>query len=374
MEKLLSSFKLGVLQLKNRIVMSPMTRQFSPGHFPNRKVKDYYKRRARGGVGLIISEGTCVNHNAANGYNDVPFFFGDRALAGWKEIVEEVHTYGCAFFPQLWHVGAMRDLGSQPNQDIEAVSPSGLMWPDKKQGRSMTQSDIDDVIRAFGLSAKSAVELGCDGLEIHAAHGYLIDQFFWEGTNKRSDNYGGSTPRERTRFAVEVIEEVRKNVGADFPVSLRLSQWKQQEFSARLVRSPKELEQFLQPLTDAGVDIFHCSTRRYWEPEFKGSSLNLAGWVKKITGKPTITVGSVGLDAAYIENEKKSGVVQIEDLTEIANFSNLDSLIERLNNDEFDLVAVGRALIANPDWVRKIESSRFEEIRPFKKEMLSQLY
>src|ERR1019366_3011802 len=135
---------------------------------------------------------------------------------------------------------------------------------------------INDVTRAFGEAAASAQRLGFDGVEIHGAHGYLLDQFFWHVTNRRTDGYGGDLPA-RTRFAVEVIREIRSRVTADFPVCLRYSQWKLQDYNAKLANSPNELERFLAPLTDAGVDLFHCSQRRIWEPEFEGSSLNLAG-------------------------------------------------------------------------------------------------
>jgi 2,4-dienoyl-CoA reductase-like NADH-dependent reductase (Old Yellow Enzyme family) len=139
-----------------------------------------------------------------------------------------------------------------------------------------------------------------DGVEIHGAHGYLIDQFFWEGSNRRDDEYGGDLAG-RSRFAIELIQAVRAAVGPDFPIIFRFSQWKQQDYTARLVQTPQALAAFLQPLSEAGVDIFHCSTRRFWEPEFDGSELNLAGWTRQLTGKPTITVGSVGLDGEFLQ-------------------------------------------------------------------------
>ncbi|MEL7042544.1 MAG: NADH:flavin oxidoreductase [Pseudomonadota bacterium] len=371
-EKLFQPTNIRSLELRNRVVMAPMTRQLSPGNFPNEDVIEYYVRRAEGGTGLIISEGTCVDHPASNGYPDVPYFYGEKALKGWKVITEKIHQHGCAFFPQLWHVGAMRETGSQPDPKIEAVSPSGLIAPGVRHGRTMTLKDIEDVIGAFGRAARSAADIETDGVEIHGAHGYLIDQFFWEGSNHRMDKYGGGLV-ERSRFASEIITEVRRNLNVEQVLSFRMSQWKQQEFQARLAQSPKELEALLMPLVSAGVDVFHCSTRRFWEPEFEESDLNLAGWVKKITGKPTITVGSVGLDAAYIESDKKTGVVQIEDLTEVANFQSLDRLTERLSREEFDLVAVGRAMLANPDWANKVKQKRFNDLRPFQKSELGEL-
>jgi 2,4-dienoyl-CoA reductase-like NADH-dependent reductase (Old Yellow Enzyme family) len=230
----------------------------------------------------------------------------------------------------------------------------------------MTRQDIEDVIRAFADAARDARRLGFDGVEIHGAHGYLIDQFFWEGTNRREDEYGGSL-ENRVRFAADIVAAVRDAVGPDFPVLLRWSQWKQQDYSARLVENPAELERFLAPLCHAGVDIFHCSTRRFWEPEFEGSTLNLAGWVKKITGKPTITVGSVGLAADFIPEPGEEAIFSESET------AGLEDLIARMSADEFDLVAVGRAIIANPEWANMVGAGRGNELRAFEKEMLMSL-
>ncbi|MBT9532161.1 MAG: NADH:flavin oxidoreductase, partial [Pseudomonas sp.] len=295
---LFEPFRLGNLELPTRVVMAPMTRSFSPGGVPNSKVIEYYRRRAAAGVGLIITEGTTVNHPAANGYPNVPRFYGEDALAGWKKVVDAVHAEGGRIVPQLWHVGNVRKLGTEPDGDVPGYGPMEKLKDGKEVVHGMTQADIDNVIAAFAQAARDAQSIGMDGVEIHGAHGYLVDQFFWEGSNQRTDGYGGSLAN-RSRFAIELIKAVRAAVGPDFPIILRFSQWKQQDYSARLVLTPEALGEFLQPLSDAGVDIFHCSTRRFWEPEFDGSDLNLAGWTRKLTGKPTITVGSVGLDGEF---------------------------------------------------------------------------
>ena len=155
-------------------------------------------------------------------------------------------------------------------------------------------------------------------------------------------------------------------MGANFPISLRWSQWKLQDFSAQFIATPELLAEFLQPLSEAGVDIFHCSTRRVWEPEFKGSELNLAGWVKKLTGKPTIAVGSVSLDA---DVTPLPGTTHYRE----AEPRSIDDLLEQLQRQEFDMIAVGRAMIANPDWADKIRNNRFDELQGYKKTMLDAL-
>jgi len=227
----------------------------------------------------------------------------------------------------------------------------------------MTQRDIDDVIRAFGEAARSAQQLGFDGVEIHGAHGYLLDQFFWDGTNRRSDGYGGDLAA-RGRFAVEVIGEIRSQVGPEFPLCLRFSQWKLQDYTAKLAQNPAELERFLAPLAAAGVDLFHCSQRRFWEPEFEGSSLNLAGWTKKLTGKPAITVGSITLNEDVTQTFRSS---------DTASVTGIDELLERLERDEFDLVAIGRSLIVNPSWPAVVQRGAIHDLLPYQRDVLAQL-
>lgn len=362
-EALFRPFGLGSLTLSNRIVMAPMTREKSPGGIPGPDVAAYYRRRAENECGLIITEGTSIDHPVSSFSRRVPDFFG-AALAGWRRVVEEVHASGGRIMPQLWHVGAMRHPAQDcPNRDLPSASPSGLHFPGKRaRGEPMSRSDIRCVVDSYARAAVNAREIGFDGVEVHAAHGYLIDQFFWSELNHREDEYGGDL-RGRTRFAVEVSEAIKREAGKDFPLIFRWSQWKQQDYGAKLVRTPEELGAFVRILGDAGVDAFHCSQRRFWEPEFEGSNLNLAGWVKALSGKPAITVGSVGLTKALDTNA----------LHEAPGPASMDELFARLSRDEFDLVAVGRGMLADPAWARKVREGREAELSPFDGDALDRL-
>lgn len=359
---LFEPFEGGGLTLTNRVVMAPMTRVHSPGGVPGPEVAAYYRRRAEGGVGLIITEGTAIDHPAAVSHQDIPNFHGEAALEGWAQVVREVHAAGGKIMPQLWHVGMARKIGELPNASALPIGPSGLNLAGEQITEPMTKAEIQGIVSAFAKAAKAAKEIGFDGIELHGAHGYLIDQFFWEKTNQRTDEYGGDL-EARTTFAVEIIDACRRAVGPDFPIVLRFSQWKAGAYDAKLAETPDELARFLTPLSNAGVDIFHCSTRRFWEPEFAGSPLNLAGWTKQITGKPTITVGSVGLDSAFTSA-----------VTEKNQEDNIDRLLERLERAEFDLVAVGRALISDPAWLAKVQAGQTDEILPFTSESTKTLY
>ena len=218
----------------------------------------------------------------------------------------------------------------------------------------MTDAQIADVIEAYATAAASAEALGFDGVEVHGAHGYLIDQFLWGATNRRADKYGGDAV-QRTRFAADVIRACRARIGEDFPLFIRISQWKLHDFEARLATTPGELEVILTPLVDAGIDVFHCSQRRYFDPEFPGSELNLAGWVRKLSGKPTITVGSVGLDA----DMKVDGV---------------DRVTAMFDRGDFDLIAVGRAILGDHQWPEKMRTGRRDEIAAFDRGALDTLF
>ncbi|MCD9021886.1 NADH:flavin oxidoreductase [Cohnella silvisoli] len=362
-ESLFRPIAIGNLQLPNRVVMAPMTRSFSPGGVPGADVAAYYRRRAENGVGLIVTEGTLINHPAATDDPNVPNFHGEKALQGWANVASAVHEAGGRIFPQLWHIGITRRNGTEPNPEVLTIGPSGLKLNGEKLTEPMTQSEIDDIVAAFAQAAADAKRIGFDGIELHGAHGYLIDQFFWEKTNKRTDQYGGDIVA-RTRFAVEIVEACRRAVGPDFPIQLRISQWKSTDYNAKLAETPELLGQLLAPLVAAGVDIFHCSTRRFWEPEFEGSDLNFAGWVKKLTGKPTITVGSVGLDTEFTSAFRGTG----------SETANIDDLLVRLEREEFDLVAIGRALLIDPAWLAKIRDGRTDELVPFNVEALRKLY
>lgn len=363
---LFTPFKLKSLDLPNRIVMAPMTRGLAPDGIPGTQHAEYYRRRAEGGVGLILTEGTVIDRPASRNMPGIPFFHGEPALNGWAGVAKAVHAAGGRIGPQIWHTGSTRARGEWvPEAAVE--SPSGLVGPNDPRGVQMTLEDIADTVAAFARAAADAKRLGFDTVELHGAHGYLIDQFFWSGTNTRTDAFGGATIAERARFAAEAVKAVRAAVGPDFPLILRVSQWKQQDYAARLATDPQGLTEWLAPLVEAGVDILHCSQRRFWEPEFPEidgeHGLNFAGWAKKVTGAATISVGSVGLDGDFFGAFGGQG----------SGAAALDDLHARLEREEFDLIAVGRVLISDAEWANKVRTGQTESLQGFKAEDLATL-
>lgn len=351
---------LGKLPLRNRFVMAPMTRKRSPGGVPTPANAAYYRRRAEGGIGLIITEGALVGHPSASHEDDVPRLTPGPAEAGWRRVTDEVHAAGGRIAAQIWHLGGER-------------LPSATAWiPDR-----ITGPQSEELLAAYAQSARTATRAGFDAVEIHAAHGYLLDEFLWPRTNHRRDRFGG-TAANRAAFPAEVIRTVRDNIPPDMPLIVRFSQFKERDYTARIADTPAELGAILGAFADAGADVLHASQRRFWEPAFADAPpepapptgptdlagptepadlrgpadpANLAAWAKRLTGLPTITVGSVGLlrPGGNASGRETGGAGWLPGAA------------------QGDFVALGRILLANPDWVRLATAGRWDEIRPYRK-------
>jgi 2,4-dienoyl-CoA reductase-like NADH-dependent reductase (Old Yellow Enzyme family) len=335
------------LTVPNRFAMAPMTRQASPGGIPGADVAEYYRRRAAGGVGLIITEGVRLPDPAAGYPYAVPTLAGEDVLAGWARVVDAVHDEEATIAAQLWHQGGQREDAD----GVVPVSPSGVDGLGQHKGRALELAELPETAELFARSAATARDLGFDAVEIHGAHGYLLDEFLWERTNLRTDGYGGSLGA-RTRFPAEVVAAVRAAVGPNYPIIFRFSQWKGTDYIASIADDPTQLQELLTPLAEAGVDVLHPSTRRHYAPAFPefDRELSLAGWTKKVTGLPVIAVGSVGLETQF-RSEKQGEVIQP---------ASVDRLLEQFEAGEFDMVAIGRALLADPTWVNRLRAGKLD--------------
>jgi 2,4-dienoyl-CoA reductase-like NADH-dependent reductase (Old Yellow Enzyme family) len=357
---LFEPFSVRSLTVPNRIVMAPMTRSHSPNGVPGREVADYYRRRAEGGTGLIITEGVAIDHPTAVDDPNVPRLHGDAALDGWRAVVEAVHSVGGKIVPQLWHVGPLWGAMSAVDPVLKPMRPSGdwgdlgvTSYPDSyvaeatKPTSPMTEEDIADVIAAYSRSAANAIEIGFDGVAIHGGHGYLLDAFLWAGTNKRDDAWGGDIHR-RAAFPGAVVSAVRSAVD-DAPIFFRFSQHKQQNYEARIAETSDELGIILNILVDAGVDVFDASIRRFDHPAFVGSDLSLAGWAKSVTGTPTMAVGSVGIGKSLRDSRIEGHAPRLDNISDVER---------RLAAAEFDLIAIGRLHLADPFLARTLREGR----------------
>ncbi len=361
-DSLFQPLSLRGLTVKNRVAMSPMNRNAAPGGVVGENIAKFYRRRVDGEVGLIFTGGIAVDHPAATGvYVDrpcaIPELISEDQVAGWKRVVDLVHEGGGKIVAQLWHLGVMRTPGTGFHPEVASARPSGVYGPTDRPthverafierlavpGPELTDAEILEIIEAYARTARRAVALGFDGLEIHGANGYLPDSFLWEETNLRKDRWGGNR-RERTRFASELIRVLRREGGESMPVFYRMSQWKHQDDRAQLATTAAELEDVVGPLADAGVDVFDCSEHNFDRPVFAGSNLNLAGWAKKLTGRKSMSVGAVGMSVGHYDPDS-------HEAPQSAN--NLAALRARIERDEFDLFGCGRSLLNDPDWARK---------------------
>lgn len=347
--------------LANRFVMPAMQRGYCIDGAPTPELTEYYRRRVAGGVTLVISESCAIDHPSATAQPTAARL--DRGtLAAWRDCVGAVRAAGGHMLIQLWHEGALRIAA-----DDHTLSPSGLAHANRRNGRAATLDELHAIRDAYIAAARDAADIGATGVEVHAAHGYFLDQCLWAETNLRDDGYGGPDIVARGRLAAEIVAGIRAACGADFLISLRLSQWKEVDFDAKIAADPATLAALLALLETAGLDVIHASTRRFWLPEWPDDPRGLAGWVRALSSMKVITVGSVGLDTDVMTSLRDGEESRLRVAESLA------VLETKLAAGELDLVAVGRSLIADPDWVDKVRAGRFQDIRPFRKTDLGQL-
>ncbi len=351
----------GTLKLQNRVVMAPMTRRFAGDDgVPTQAIADYYGRRAAGEVGLIISEGVAVDSEHAYDTITVPRIETEAQQVGWRLVVDAVHAAGGTFAPQLWHTGNMAYWPIGPSEADMPLRKDGTPRPRVK---AMDDTDFAQVREAFVNSATAAKAIGCDAIELHGAHGYLLDSFLSPSSNQRTDEYGGSAENRR-RFPLEVTRAVRTAIGPDFPIIYRFSQWKIGDDTELKFKQPDDLEAWVTALRDAGVDILHVSTQRAVEPAFAAhGERTLAGWTRHLSGLPTIAVGGVSTTLAF--DEAYGGRPDVA--------ADPAPAIELVERGEVDLLAIGRALIPNPEWVKIVRDGDWRTLVPFDKAQLERL-
>ncbi len=290
----------------------------------------------------------------------------ERTLDAWQKVVHAVRGEGAAYIQQLWHPGAMRKVAAgHPLADYPALSPSGLIQGGRPHGAALSAAHLDELEAAYVKAACHAQQLGANGVEVHAAHGYLMDQFLWAESNRRDDEFGGSTLAQRARYPARIVRAIRRAVGTQFVISFRFSQFKEVDYGASVAADPHDLAAFLTLLRAAGVDMFNVSSRRFVKREWPQSAhpeRTIAEWVKALTDVPVMTCGSVGLDVDMFA-DLFDGANPTESTVE----RDLRAAAQRVARGTLDLVGVGRAHIANNDFVSKVRRGAFAELALFNK-------
>lgn len=338
-------------ELPNRLAVAPMTRVSATADgTPTGEMAEYYERFARGGFGLVITEGTYTDAQFSQGYLNQPGLVTPEHVTGWQAVTAGVHRTPTRIVAQLMHAGAL----SQGNRHRattagpSAVPPRGEMMPEYggsgpwPEPAEMTTADLTEAVAGFVAAARNAHEAGFDGVEVHAANGYLLDQFLTDYTNQRADDYGGPVVN-RIRLTAETVSAIKQAVPDGFWVGVRLSQTKVNDFDYRWPGGARDAEVIFAALTSAGADYLHIASEgRDWiETARLDSGDTITALARKISNLPVIANGSM-------HHLEQAGRV--------------------IDESHADLLSLGRGALANPDLPRRLATG--EPMRDFDPAML----
>lgn len=345
---LFSEGRLGSLELRNRIGLAPMTRTSAEENgVPNERMRKYYTRYAKGGFSLLITEGTYPDEKHSQGYQNQPGIANEKHIAGWKDVVQSVHKAGAKIICQIMHAGALSQGSFYTRETIgpSAVQPKGEQMEfyggngPFRVPREMSKEDIRDVVQGFAQAVGNAKEAGFDGIEVHGANGYILDQFLTDYTNRRQDEYGGDAAG-RVRLLIETVQACREAVGEGFPVGIRISQGKVNDYTHKWAGQERDAETIFTALSKAELDFIHVTEYHADQPAFKEGGPTLATLAKKYGGLPVVVNGNL--------NTPEQGETMLQ-------------------SGEADVITLGKAALANKDWVNRVaEGSALEDFEPQK--------
>ncbi|WP_253393981.1 tRNA-dihydrouridine synthase [Methylorubrum extorquens] len=327
------------LMLRNRLAVAPMTRvSASEDGTATETMARYYERFARGGFGLLVTEGIYTDQAFAQGYLRQPGITNEAQSEAWRPVVDAAHRHGARIFAQLMHAGAI----SQGNRFLDTTVGPSAVQPKGHQmefyyGKgaypmpaAMTEEQIADAIEGFATSAARAVAAGFDGIEIHGANGYLIDQFLTDYANRRDDRWGGDM-RRRTMLVRAVFDAVRATVPAGVPVGVRISQGKVNDFGHKWAGREQDAEAIFGTLAEAGASYLHVTEHKVWEPAFEGGRDSLVALACRYAPHVTLIANGGVQDVARAQEVMAAGA---------------------------DIVALGKAALANPDFPNRVRAER----------------
>lgn len=331
---LFEPLNLGALTLQNRLVVAPMTRVSATAEgIPTPIMADYYRSFAEGGFSMVITEGIYTDKSYSQGYLFQPGLVNNAQLKGWQELVAGVQAKGSYVIAQLMHAGALSqgNIWKAGTKGPSALQPKGQQLGfyrgsgDYALPEAMSLQDISEVVAGFVDTAIRAQQAGFDGIEIHGANGYLLDQFLSEGINLRNDGYGGDI-HARLRLLVDVVQAVRTATGKDFVIGLRVSQGKVNDFQHKWLAS--DATELFQRLATLPIDYLHTTEFQAWAPAF-GEGASLAALAKRHMNVPILANGS--LHDPHLANQL-------------------------LTQGDADFISLGRGALTHSDWPRRVRS------------------
>ncbi|RLB99528.1 MAG: NADH:flavin oxidoreductase, partial [Deltaproteobacteria bacterium] len=336
MSNLYKASKIGSLEIRNRFIMTPMNLAYCPKGYVNDQLIEFYRARAKGGVGLIIVGAVGVDPDRVN-TTSVMQIYEDSFIPGLKKLTKAIHAQGAKIFPQIWHPGAY--ARSKEHSGQQAVAPSEIISNfTREQSYALKIKEIEQIVGYFGAAAKRAKQSGFDGVEIVASAGYLIAQFLSPATNKRTDKYGGDL-HARMTFLLEIIRVVRKAVGPDFPVMVRIAG---NEY-IRGGNTNEDAVKIAKAIEKAGVDAINVT----------------GGWHE--TAIPQLTMDVPPAAYLYLAKQVKKGI----NIPVVAcNRIDVKTAERIINNQEADFVGIARGFVADADFVKKAIKNKYDLIRP----------
>ncbi len=347
----LTPVTVGALALRNRYAVAPMTRvSAQPDGTPTGEMADYYAEFARGGFGLVISEGTYTDTVASQGYLNQPGLARDEHVAGWRVVTAGVRAAGGRMIAQLMHAGALSQGNPHRGHTVgpSAVQPRGEMMPAYGGSgpwsvpKELTSAEIDDIVAGFAAAARRAGQAGFDGVEVHSANGYLLDQFLTDYTNRRADGYGGPVA-DRIGLTARVVTAVAEAV-PDLLTGVRLSQTKVNDFTYRWPGGRADAEVIFTAVADAGADFLHIASegRNWLETAKLDDGDTITALARKVTGLPVIANGGM---------------------------HDLGQAREVLSGGHADVLSLGHGALANPDLPARVAAG--EPLAGFDRAMVS---
>lgn len=341
---LFSGIDINGVKVRNRLAVAPMTRvSAAEDGTATQTMARYYERFARGGFGLLITEGIYTDRAFSQGYIHQPGITDETQAQAWRPVVDAAHRHGARIFAQLMHAGAIRQGNRFRDTSVgpSAVQPKGQQM-EFYYGKgaypmpaAITEEQIADAVEGFAASAGRAVTARFDGIEIHGANGYLIDQFLTDYANRRSDRWGGDT-RQRTTFVRTVLEAVRAKVGPSVPVGVRVSQGKVNDFTHKWAGREQDAEAIFGTLAEAGATYIHVTEHAAWEPAFEDGGDSLVSLARRYAPHVSLIANGGVRDRVRAQEVLAAGA---------------------------DIVALGKAALANPDFPRRIQAA--EELADF---------
>ena len=337
-ERLFTPLRIGSLALANRLAVAPMTRVSADQHGrATRRMADYYRSFAEGGFGVIVTEGIHTDTAFSQGYLFQPGLTDAAQADAWRAVVDGVHQAGGRIFAQLMHAGALSQGNPHRSHTVgpSAIRPKGEQMAFYRGSgaylvpAAMTEAEIAEAVEGFARAARLAKEAGFDGVEVHGANGYLLDQFLTEGVNQRQDSYGGDVAG-RIRLTVEVVRAVRSAVGAEFVVGVRISQGKVNDFVHKWSGGEDDAAIIFGTLGRLPLDYLHTTEFEAWRPAFSATGASLAALAKRYSRLPVLANGSL--------HDRKRAV-------------------ELVATGEADFVSLGRGALTHADWPARLRAA-----------------